>query len=280
MSDYRQESRAHWAESAKGWEAHAEALRKLTLPVSSWMVDAIQPQPGDTLLELAAGPGETGFLAAEMIRPGGTLISSDLVPEMLVIAQRRAEELGLDDVRFKQIDAETSIDIEAATIDGVLCRWGYMLMAEPGNALRETRRVLKPGGRVALAAWAGPDENPWSSITARELVRRGLAERPDPDAPGQFAWAKEGVIAEQLAEAGFVEFEVDSVAFEEVYRDFEDYWRTQSEMSGLLRRALAAAGPGGAEELQAALRELVAPYTRGDGSIVMPARTWVAVAEA
>jgi len=280
MSDHRQESRAHWAESAKGWEAHAEELRRFTLPVSSWMVDAIQPQPGDTLLELAAGPGETGFLAAEMIRPGGTLISSDLVPEMLMIAQRRAEELKLDNVRFKQIDAETSIDIEAARIDGVLCRWGYMLMAEPGNALRETRRVLKPGGRLALAAWAGPDDNPWSALTGRELVRRGLVERPDPDAPGQFAWAKEGVIAEQLAQAGFVDFEVDSVGFEQVYRDFEDFWRTQSELSGQMRRGLAAAEPEETEALKADIREQVDVFTRGDGAIVMPARTWVAVAEA
>ena len=98
--------------------------------------------PGIALLELAAGPGDTGFLAAELIRPGGELISSDLVPEMLMVAQRRAEELGLDNVRFKQIDAETSIDIDAASIDGVLCRWGYMLMADPGDrAARDAARA-------------------------------------------------------------------------------------------------------------------------------------------
>jgi SAM-dependent methyltransferase len=280
MSDYRAESRARWADSARGWEANAAQLRRVTMPVSSWMVDAIGPQPGDTLLELAAGPGDTGFLAAEMIKPGGTLISSDLVPEMLMIAQRRAEAIGLDNVRFKQIDAETSIDIDAASIDGVLCRWGYMLMAEPGNALRETRRVLKPGGRLALAAWAGPDENPWSSITGRELLRRGLVSQPEPGAPGQFAWAREGVIAEQLEEAGFVEYEVDSVGFDEVYQDFDDYWRTQSEMSAALRNALAATDRSTVEEIKASVAEQVGPSTAADGSITLPARTWVAVAEA
>ena len=113
------------------------------MPVSTWMVEAIQPQPGDTLLELAAGPGDTGFLAAELIAPGGTLITSDLAPEMLMVAQRRAKALGLENVRFKQIDAETSIDIEAASLDGVLCRWGYMLMADPVTALVQTRRVSR-----------------------------------------------------------------------------------------------------------------------------------------
>jgi SAM-dependent methyltransferase len=208
------------------------------------------------------------------------VISSDLAPEMLSIAQRRAEALGLDNVRFKQIDAETSIDIAAASIDAVLCRWGYMLMAEPGNALRETRRVLKPGGRLALAAWAGPDENPWSSLMGRELVRRGLVPPPDPDAPGQFAWAKEGVIAEQLEQAGFVEYAVDAVDFGERYEDFDDYWTTLGEMSGSMRRALAEADPATLEAVRATIAEAVAPNTADDGSITLPARTWVAVATA
>ena len=274
-NDYRQESRARWAESAKAWEAHAAAMRRATMPVSQWMVDAIGPQPGDLLLELAAGPGETGFLAAELIRPGGTLISSDVSPEMLNVAQRRARELGLDNVRFKQIDADTSIDVGAATVDGVLCRWGYMLMADPNNALRETRRVLKPGGRVALAAWAAPEDNPWVSIIGRELTARGLAPPVPPDEPGQFAWAKEGVIADQLADAGFVEYEVDSVSFAERYDSFEDYWETHSTMSSRMRDALASASPEAVEDLRDAVREQV-----GDGRIELGARTWVAVATA
>jgi SAM-dependent methyltransferase len=278
MSDYRQDSRARWGASAKAWEAHAENMRRDTMPVSSWMVEALGPQPGDTLLELAAGPGETGFLAAELIRPGGTLISSDISPEMLSVAQRRAEALGVDNVRFKQIDADSSIDIEAASIDGVLCRWGYMLMADPNTALRETRRVLKPGGRVTLAAWASPEDNPWVSIPGRELVRRGLAEPVKPGEPGQFTWAPEGVIGEQLADAGFVEYEIDAVAFMDRHDSFEDYWETQSSMSGRMRDALAGADPSVVEDLREAVRAQVQPA--GDGTIELPARTWVAVATA
>ncbi|HTE62375.1 MAG TPA: methyltransferase domain-containing protein, partial [Solirubrobacteraceae bacterium] len=222
--DFRAQSRRRWRDQAEGWESRRDELRASTMPVSAWMIDAIDPQPGDTLLELAAGTGDTGLLAAELVEPGGTLISSDFSPEMLQTAQRRAEELGVRNVRFKQIDAETSIDLEAASVDGVLCRWGYMLMAEPEHALRETRRVLKPGRRVALAAWAGPDDNPWSALPTREMIARGVVEPPDPSLPGQFTWGEEGVIARHLDAAGFTEHHVESLAFTIPYRSAADWW--------------------------------------------------------
>src|ERR687897_2930520 len=113
-----------WAGVASGWERYADEFRARTMPVSTWMVDAVAPQPGHTILDLAAGVGDTGFLAAELIEPGGTLITSDLVPEMLSAAQRRADQLGIRNARFRQIDAEV-IDQPAASLDGVLSRWGY-----------------------------------------------------------------------------------------------------------------------------------------------------------
>jgi ubiquinone/menaquinone biosynthesis C-methylase UbiE len=163
------------------------------MPVTLRMVEAIAPQPGHALLELAAGIGDTGFYAAELVEPGGTLICSDFAPEMLSAAQERARALGLTNVRFKQIDAE-SIDLGAGSLDGVLCRWGFMLMADPGAALRETRRVLKPGGASRSPRGPAADENLWSAIPDAELVRRGHAEKPRPGEPGQFAWADPDVI--------------------------------------------------------------------------------------
>jgi SAM-dependent methyltransferase len=278
--DRRQESRHRWAGSAPGWDARAEMLRRATMPVSAWMVDAIEPQAGHVVLELAAGPGDTGFLAAELIQPGGTLISSDFSPEMLSVAQRRASEQGIANVRFRQIDPETSIDIEAASVDGVLSRWGYMLMQDHGTALRETRRVLKPGGRVALAAWTTPDDNRWSSLGFREMVRHGLIEPDPPDAPGQYAWAREGRIAEELEAAGFVEPQVETVEFTMRYPTFEDWWEAQQDMGLRFRQAVGAAGPAGREEVRETLRAAAEPYAAPDGSLAFPARTWVAAASA
>jgi SAM-dependent methyltransferase len=277
--NYRKESRARWGVQARGWGAQAERFAGLTMPVSVWMVDALELQPGDEVLELAAGTGEVGFLAAEQIAPGGTLISSDFVPEMITVAQARAERMGIAEVRFRQIDAE-SIDQPAASLDGVLCRWGYMLMADPEAALRETRRILRPGARVALAAWTGASENPWSAIPMRELVERGHLERPDPDAPGQFAWARNGIIAERLEGAGFGEHEVDTVDFVMAYASFDEWIATQRDMSSRFGETVDGLKAAERDDVIGALREQVLPFAQEDGSIVLPARTWVAWAGA
>jgi SAM-dependent methyltransferase len=247
------------------------------MPVASWMVDAIAPQPGQTVLDLAAGIGDTGFLAAELIQPGGTLISSDIVPEMLSAAQRRAEELGIKNVRFRQIDASQPIDIEAASLDGVLCRWGYMLMDDPENALRETRRILKSGGRLALAAWTTGAENRWSTLPPDLLEERGLIEPADSAGPGgQFSWGEEGLVAENLEAAGFVDYDVEALDFPITYPSARDWWATSRSMGV----RVAQANVPDEDEVIDALADAAVQWTNDDGSIAVPARTWVAVGTA
>jgi SAM-dependent methyltransferase len=278
--DYRAESRKRWSDQAAGWESRRDVLRTATMPVSAWMIEAIDPQPGQTVLELAAGTGDTGMLAAELIEPGGTLICSDFSPQMLATAHRRADELGIRNVRFKQIDAETSIDLEAASIDAVLCRWAYMLMADPTTALRETRRVLRPGARVALAAWAAPEDNPWSVLPNRELVERGIGEPGDPDSPHQFSWAQDGLVAEHLEAAGFTELHVEALDFTIDYRSVEDWWEAQSAQSSRFSAALRRAGDDDVAAVRAAVERHGERFRTGEGGLRIPARTWVAWAAA
>ena len=163
--DLRAQLQRQWDRAGEGWSRRRSEFQKNAAPVSQWMVDAISPQPGHRLLELAAGPGDTGFLAAELVRPGGTLLCSDFSAPMLDAARARAAQLGADNVEFAVLDAE-SLSLDTASFDAVLCRWGYMLIADPPAALQETRRVLAPGGTVALAAWAAPDANPWVVLLA------------------------------------------------------------------------------------------------------------------
>jgi ubiquinone/menaquinone biosynthesis C-methylase UbiE len=149
-SAHRDASVRGWEEAASGWRRSQDMLREFGAPVSRWLIDAIAPAPGQRVLELCAGLGETGLAVAGLLAPGGDVIVSDQAEAMLAGARERASALGLENVEFRRLDAEW-IDMAVASVDAVLCRWGYMLTADPLAALTETRRVLRPGGRVALA---------------------------------------------------------------------------------------------------------------------------------
>jgi ubiquinone/menaquinone biosynthesis C-methylase UbiE len=145
LVEYRHASFETWSAMAPGWERWRGRIDQHAAPVREWMVRQLAPRPGDTVLELSAGVGDTWFAAATLIGDDGRLISSDFSPDMVEVARRRGSELGLENVEYRVIDAE-HIDLDADTVDGVLCRFGYMLMADPGAALSETRRVLRSGG--------------------------------------------------------------------------------------------------------------------------------------
>jgi SAM-dependent methyltransferase len=277
--DYRKEARARWATQARGWGTQAERMARITMPVSVWMVDAIGLQPGHEVLELAAGTGEVGFLAAEQIAPGGTLISSDFVPEMITVAQARAERLGISNVRFRQIDAE-SIDQPAASLDGVLCRWGYMLMADAEAALRETRRVLRPGGRVALSAWDAAEHNPWLARLGRVMIERGLMQPEPPGTPGPLAFAVPGRIEELLDAAGFDDVEVQAIDLEFHAGSLDEWWDQAVGTSGRFSRLVAQLSPAEHYELRDAVDAAYAEFVQADGSLAVPGRALVAAASA
>jgi SAM-dependent methyltransferase len=277
--EQRRESAEHWEEAAPGWERRQEDLREFGAPVSRWLVEAIHPQPGHHVLELAAGIGETGFMAAELIAPGGKLISSDQSEAMIAAGRRRAEGLGLTNVEFKVMDAEW-IDLPVASQDAVLCRWGYMLMTDPLAALTETRRVLRPGGRVALAVWDASEHNPWARVPGALLVERGLMPRPDPGAPGPFALGDPERLRGLLEEAGFTDVEIDTVAVAQRHPSFDSFWDALLDLSRNTHDAVMGAPEPEIEAVRAALRERLQPFTREDGSLEVPGRTLVAAADA
>ena len=173
------------AQVAAGWERRRALFWDATRPLSERMVELLDPQPGETILELAAGPGDTGFLAAGLLGADGRLLSTDAAEEMVAVARRRASELGVTNAEFRVLDA-AAIDLADESVDGVLCRFGLMLVDDPGRGFAEVRRVLRPGRVASIAVWAEPARNEWMTAAGRSAVELGLMELPDPDAPGPF----------------------------------------------------------------------------------------------
>ncbi|HEX3872829.1 MAG TPA: methyltransferase domain-containing protein [Solirubrobacteraceae bacterium] len=276
---HRMESLDVWGAAAAGWARRAGWFNEATRPISHWMVDAVRLQPGHRVLELAAGAGETGFLAAELIAPGGHLISSDQAETMLELGRARAGELGLSNVEFKVLDAEW-IDLPLASLDAVLCRFGYMLMVDPAAALRETRRVLAPGGRLALAVWDRPETNPWSLVSRTALEARGLRKPVAPGTPGPFALGDADRVGELVEDAGFTEIELDSVEIVQRDPDFETWWEGHLDMSTVARTAVETGEREAVEAAKAEIRAGLAPYIDADGAVAIPGRAILAAATA
>jgi ubiquinone/menaquinone biosynthesis C-methylase UbiE len=273
LDTYRQDSRETWAKMAPGWEDRREWLMGETGLVNEWIVRKADPQPGQTVLDIAAGTGDLGFAAAERVGEEGHVISSDFASEMVDVASRNGEAQGIRNVEHRVLDAER-MDLEDDSVDGVVCRWGYMLMADPGAALAETRRVLRDGGPLALAVWMTPDRNPWAAVPGMTLVQRGHMPPPEPGAPGIFAMGEPRRIRELVTGAGFGEPELEEIQFEFRYADSDDLWDALVRLAGPLARVVVALPEEQRQATREAVMQNVEPYRNEDGSYSAPAATW------
>lgn len=268
-----------WERGASGWSRRADAIQEFGMRVSVWLVEQLDLQPGQRVLELASGPGDTGFLAAELVLPGGTLISSDGAVSMLGVAQGRARDLGVSNVEFKQVYLEW-IDLPTASVDAVVCRWGLMLAPDPAASLQEARRVLRPGGRIALAVWDRPELNPWATIPNRALVELGHAEPPDPTAPGMFALADPARLRELLEAAGFLEVTVEPIRLSRSEASVAAYIDETADLArgfGEVRERLSPEERVAVQEQIATFSE---PFAADDGSLRFPASSLAAAGQA
>jgi ubiquinone/menaquinone biosynthesis C-methylase UbiE len=265
---YRQRSYQLWQQMAGRWERGREVLWETTRPVSQWLVDRLSPQPGQTILELAAGAGETGFLAAGRLGDHGRLISSDFAPEMVEAAKRVADELGITNAEFRVLDAER-LDLPDAAVDGAICRFGYMLMADPTRALRQTRRVIRDGGRLVFSVFGEPERNPWMTIARAVMAERGHLPPPDPVEPGIFSLSDPDTIQRLVADAGFAHSELEETELDFRFDDGDSLWAYVSELQGPIALAIASLDNQERRAVRAALEERY-PAFRDNGSYRLP----------
>jgi SAM-dependent methyltransferase len=253
---------------AAGWEMAVERIEASATPVREWLLRELAPRRGDVVLELAAGPGETGFAAAAAVGEQGRVISSDRSPAMVEVGRRRAEQLGLRNVEHLVLDAE-DLDLPDASVDGAICRFGYMLMVDPGQALNETRRVLRPGGRLVFAVWREAEHNPWVAVPGEMFVRRGVVPPPEPEAPGMFTLASDERMQELLGDAGFTTWKIEDVSVRFVAADLDEYIAGARETGGVFARAWDAATETEREQMTAELAAAFAPH-RVEGRLELP----------
>ena len=231
-----------WGSVAQSWGEHADLVEQRSQPVTHRMIDAVAPTPGDEVLELACGAGGLGLAIADRVAPGGRVILSDVAPEMVDIAAARVagRDTGEASVRINAqvIDLER-IDLRDAAFDIVVCREGLMFAVEPVQAAREIARVLRPGGRVAVAVWGPRDRNPWLAVLADAVQEHTGSPVPPPGIPGPFSLAADDALANTLASGGFEQIRVEEVDVPTHDASFEEYWSLRTDLAGPLKRLLA-----------------------------------------
>jgi SAM-dependent methyltransferase len=274
-ADLRRHLHQMWASVAGAWGDHADFVDARAATVTATLLELAAPRPGERVLELACGAGGTGLAAASLVAPGEVVLS-DVAQEMTAIAGARARALGVTNVRFRSLDLE-AINEPDSSYDVVLCREGLMFAADPAVAVGEIRRVLRPGGRVALAVWAARDRNPWLAIIFDAVSAQLGAPVPPPGIPGPFSLDDPERLAGLLAAAGFADVAVTELPVPLRDVSFDVWWTRTSALAGPLAQRLAGLPEPAAAELRTRLREAVRPYET-DGGLDFPGVSLIATA--
>jgi len=267
----RAQHREGWEQAAPGWET-GTSFYTATEVVNDWLIEHVAPAPGQRILEVAAGRGDLSRALAPRVLPGGEIVCTDGAEAMVEVAKRFVED---DNVTHRTMELEW-VDADAASFDAIVSRFGYMLCVDPEAALREARRVLRHGGRLALAVWDLAADNPWLAAVGEEAVKAGLFPTPEVGTPGPFALAAPGALEEVLGAAGFVAPTIESVDLTFEAPSLDAVWDEISERATFLR----ALSPADHYRLRDAVDQRWGAYAAADGSLAIPGRVRCALAEA
>jgi SAM-dependent methyltransferase len=272
---FADQQRRHWDSVAAGWAAWLRWTEENFAPLTNWLTMAAGWTPGARVLDTACGAGYPALAAAARVAPDGHVIATDVSTAMIAAAARHASARALSTISFRQMEAER-LDFDDASFDAVTNVYGLMFSPDPVGTVVEARRVVKPGGRVAVVVWDRFEESPFFHVittVARPLL--GLAI-PEPSAPGPFRFASTGAVEEVLRAAGFgrrrshalrMMFTCESV--DEYVRIFGDIaWK--SRIDALAIDALA--------RLHDEVATAAKPYEL-NGRLQLPVGSWCAVAE-
>lgn len=265
----------NWRKRAPVWDDWADRIEKLARGLNAPLLEAAGLAPGQTVLDLASGAGEPALSLARAVGPDGRVTATDLVPEMLQGARRRAEAQGCDNIRFEVADMQ-ALPFPDAAFDRVTCRLGLMYAPDADKALREARRVLKPGGRAVYVVW-GPQENNTQFLVSDSVLEEVLGLDPHEGGFEPTRFAAPGSLTGPLRQAGFAEAEEIEFQRQPELDPDSGFWRSQVEMRvGEDFQALSAADR---ERLDAAMREAFEAY-RVDDRIRLSVHARLAVATA
>jgi SAM-dependent methyltransferase len=266
---------ADWTPVAVGWDKYRDTIEQLKAGLTEQMLQGIALQPGETVLELGGGAGELAKRLAAAVGEAGRVVASDVSPGMVELISAATAELP--NVETALIDGADTRQ-PAATYDAIVFRMGLMFITDPAAALRDYHRILKPGGRLAAATWAGMEHNPWlTTVGLAGMIHGVLSGGPPVGAGGPLSLGDADALVAMATAAGFATVDVTPV---DVVMPFPDVDAYLSHVSALAP-PFAAAFPTATDEQLAAIRATVTEATqqyRTESGLEIPGRALVLVA--
>jgi SAM-dependent methyltransferase len=249
-----------WGESAKAWREHSATVRTMFTPLTTALIEEAGIAAGQSVLDVAGGPGEPSLTIAEVVGPTGSVTHTDAVAEMVATAEAEAKRRGLTNMRFQQTVAE-SLPFADNSFDATVSRLGVMLFSDPAAGLREMLRVTKPHGALCLIVWGNTERNPFTTSVSKVIARYVDTPPEDPDAPGAFRFAESGKLSRLLAQAGAVDVKERELNFDIAAPvSLQEFWEMRSTMSGTLREKLAKLSADKAREVESEVLEAVREF--------------------
>jgi ubiquinone/menaquinone biosynthesis C-methylase UbiE len=274
--ELKEQQRRQWSSNAANWDGMHDRLRQEMAEVTQWLCREARLATGMRVLDLASGSGHPALDIAQLVRPGGSVVATDLVPEMVEAVRRRAQEAGLDNLEARVVDAE-AIDFRDESFDAVTCRFGVMFCPEPEKAASEVHRVLRPGGRFALSVWDEPQKSPGQTIFGDAMRRLGREQTTvDFNVPGIYQLAPSGKLEALLREAGFRDVHVESLPLDFEYESLDALWGRLMVRPGPQRTIVQELSDADVQRLKDELAALAKPYTK-QGVIRLPTTPLCAV---
>jgi SAM-dependent methyltransferase len=261
---YKAAQRTDWSDAATGWREWWKTIEASTGAVNDRLVDLAEIKQGERVLDVATGIGEPAATAARRVGPDGRVVATDIAPGMLEIGRERAAELGLDNIDFREADAE-ELRLPDVEFDAVLCRFGLMFLPDLGAALERIRDALAAGGRFAAATWG--EQTPFLAVPLQTVAKELEVPPPAPGTPGPLSLTDSDALEGRLREAGFTDVRSERMMIDHEFASADEFVRFLRAIAAPIKKLLADKPKERQEEVWDAIARATEPYASPDGAV-------------